>query len=189
MLPTVSLSKSDWSLHRKGPIDQARHNERVKEAIKDSLGDIVSQESIITSDGKKIVKIPIRSLELPRFRFDRGRKKHAGQGQGGPKVGDVIVRAARDKGEIKPGDDTPIDVWLTTADGKPATVIAVRLWIGTEDAKGSIKAKADVEDPNQPSHWHTYGEAPEPIPLEAKLWVEIEPTSGSKLVCSFDLKV
>lgn len=108
---------------------------------------------------------------------------------GTTKVGDVIVRAARDKGEIKPGDDTPIDVWLTTADGKPATVIAVRLWIGTEDAKGSIKAKADVEDPNQPSHWHTYGEAPEPIPLEAKLWVEIEPTSGSKLVCSFDLKV
>src|SRR5918999_3933529 len=90
MLPTVSLSQGDWSLHRKGPIDQARHNERVKEAIKDSLGEIVSQESIITSDGKKIVKVPIRSLELPRFRFDQGRKNHAGQGQGGSKVGDVI---------------------------------------------------------------------------------------------------
>src|SRR4029079_9793412 len=90
MLPTVSLSQHDWSLHRKGPIDQARHNERVKEAIKDSLGEIVSQESIITSDGKKIVKIPIRSLELPRFRYDRGRKNHAGQGEGGSKKGDVI---------------------------------------------------------------------------------------------------
>jgi len=90
MLPTVSLSQGDWSLHRKGPIDQARHNERVKQAIKDSLGEIVSQESIITSDGKKIVKVPIRSLELPRFRYDRGRKNHAGQGQGGSKVGDVV---------------------------------------------------------------------------------------------------
>src|SRR5678816_1763923 len=90
MLPMVSLSRNDWSLHRKGPIDQARHNERVKEAIKDGLGEIVSQESIITSDGKKIVKIPIRSLELPRFRFDRSRKNHAGQGQGKSKVGDVI---------------------------------------------------------------------------------------------------
>ena len=40
MLPTVSLSQGDWSLHRKGPIDQARHNERVKEAIKDSSGKI-----------------------------------------------------------------------------------------------------------------------------------------------------
>jgi uncharacterized protein len=90
MTPTVSLSKNDWSLHRKGPIDQARHNEKVKDAIKGNLGGIVGQESIITSDGKKIVKVPIRSLDLPRFRFDRGRKNHAGQGGGESKVGDVI---------------------------------------------------------------------------------------------------
>src|SRR5207237_6702674 len=98
MLPTVSLSQNDWSLHRKGPIDQARHNERVKEAIKDSLGEIVSQESIITSDGKKIVKVPIRSLELPRFRFDRGRKNHAGQGQGKSKLGDALRQDANGQG-------------------------------------------------------------------------------------------
>jgi sporulation protein YhbH len=100
MLPTVSLSQNDWSLHRKGPIDQARHNERVKEAIKDSLGEIVSQESIITSDGKKIVKVPIRSLELPRFRFDRGRKNHAGQGQGDSKVGDVLGQEPGGQGQV-----------------------------------------------------------------------------------------
>ena len=99
MPPTVSLSQNDWSLHRKGPIDQARHNERVKEAIKDNLGEIVSQESIITSDGKKIVKVPIRSLELPRFRFDRGRKNHAGQGQGKSKVGDVLGQEAQGQGQ------------------------------------------------------------------------------------------
>src|SRR5215212_7937760 len=99
MTATVSLSQHDWSLHRKGPIDQARHNERVKEAIKDSLGEIVSQESIITSDGKKIVKVPIRSLELPRFRFDRGRKNHAGQGQGDSKVGDVLGQEPGGQGQ------------------------------------------------------------------------------------------
>ena len=44
----VSLSQHDWSLHRKGPIDQARHNEKVKEAIKENLADIVGEESIIT---------------------------------------------------------------------------------------------------------------------------------------------
>jgi len=103
MMPTVTLSQSDWSLHRKGPIDQARHNERVKEAIKDSLGEIVSQESIITSDGKKIVKIPIRSLDLPRFRFDRGRKNHAGQGEGKSKVGDVLGQDGTGKPGKGPG--------------------------------------------------------------------------------------
>src|SRR5262245_51395563 len=114
MLPTVSLSQNDWSLHRKGPIDQARHNERVKEAIKDSLGEIVSQESIITSDGKKIVKVPIRSLELPRFRFDRGRKNHAGQGQGGSKIGDVVGQEAPGQGQGKgkqAGDIPGIDYY------------------------------------------------------------------------------
>src|ERR687884_1755941 len=87
---TVSLSKNDWSLHRKGPVDQARHNEKVKEAIKKNLADIVGEESIITADGDKIVKVPIRSLDLPRFRFDNGKRDHVGQGEGGTKVGDVI---------------------------------------------------------------------------------------------------
>ena len=53
-----------------GPIDQERHKEKIKEAIKKNLADIVSEESIILSDGKKVVKVPIRSLEEYRFRYD-----------------------------------------------------------------------------------------------------------------------
>ncbi|HEX2035166.1 MAG TPA: sporulation protein YhbH [Chloroflexota bacterium] len=87
---TLSISKHDWSLHRKGPIDQARHNAKIKEAIRNNLPEIIAEESIITSDGKKIVKVPIRSLDLPHFRFDPKKSKHAGQGQGKSKVGDVI---------------------------------------------------------------------------------------------------
>ena len=42
MLPrTVTLTQNDWSLQRKGPIDQARHNAKVKEVIKDNLPAIV----------------------------------------------------------------------------------------------------------------------------------------------------
>ena len=78
MTATVSLSQHDWSLHRKGPIDQARHNQKVKEAIKRNLADIVSEESIITADGNKVVKVPIRSLDLPHFRYDHRRNKHDG---------------------------------------------------------------------------------------------------------------
>jgi sporulation protein YhbH len=91
--PTISLSQVDWSLHRKGPIDQARHNEKVKEVIRGDLPGIVGEESIITAEGDKIVKIPIRSLDLPRFRFDDNKRQHVGQGQGdgqGSKVGDVV---------------------------------------------------------------------------------------------------
>lgn len=102
-------------------------------------------------------------------------------------IGDLTVRASRDKGEIKASGDAPIDVWLTTADGKPAAVTAVRFWIGIEDAKGSVKAKADIEDPAQPNHWHTHAEVPNPLPEGAKLWVEIE-TGAGKTVGAFDLK-
>ena len=98
MLPHVSLSRNDWTLHRKGPIDQARHNEKVKEAIRGNLDAIVGEEAIITSDGKKVVKVPIRSLDLPHFRFDRGRKNHVGQGQGDSKIGDVLGQEASGQG-------------------------------------------------------------------------------------------
>jgi uncharacterized protein len=98
MLPHISLSRNDWTLHRKGPIDQARHNEKVKEAIRGNLDAIVGEEAIITSDGKKVVKVPIRSLDLPHFRFDRGRKNHVGQGQGDSKIGDVLGQEASGQG-------------------------------------------------------------------------------------------
>ncbi|MBI4506925.1 MAG: sporulation protein YhbH, partial [Chloroflexi bacterium] len=90
MVPVVSVSRHDWSLHRKGPADQARHRERVREAIRANLPEIISEEAIITSDGSRVVKVPIRSLELPRFRYDSGKRDHVGQGSGDSKVGDVI---------------------------------------------------------------------------------------------------
>ncbi len=88
----MSVSQHDWSLHRKGQIDQERHKEKIREAIKKNLSDIVSEESIILSDGKKMVRVPIRSLEEYHFRYDPGRQQHAGQGNGKSKVGDIVAQ-------------------------------------------------------------------------------------------------
>ncbi|WP_339060169.1 sporulation protein YhbH [Tepidibacillus marianensis] len=88
--PLFSVSKEDWSLHRKGYEDQMRHKQKVREAIKKNLPDLVSEESIILSNGKEIVKIPIRSLDEYRFRYNYQKQKLAGQGKG--KVGDVLGR-------------------------------------------------------------------------------------------------
>ena len=92
MSATVSLGQQDWSLHRKGPKDQARHQEKVREVIKGNLGDIISNESIITSDGSKIVKVPVRSLEEYNFRYDPFKREGIGQGDGDSQPGDVIGR-------------------------------------------------------------------------------------------------
>lgn len=88
----MSVQRNDWSLQRKGIIDQDRHKERVRDAIKKNLGSIVSNESIILSKGRKQVKIPMRALDEYKFRFDYRKKKHVGQGDGKTQVGDVIGR-------------------------------------------------------------------------------------------------
>lgn len=105
-------------------------------------------------------------------------------------IGPFLVRASRDQGEIQAGGDAPIDVWLTAADGSAADlskVIAVRFWIGTEKGE-SVKAKAEIENPDQPNHWHTHAEVPQPFPAGSKLWVEIEIAGVGKKYGSFDLK-
>ena len=84
------VSHDDWSLHRKGHIDQQRHREKVREAIRENLADLVAEESIIMSDGDTVIKVPIRSLEEYRFRYDPGDGSHVGQGDGDSQVGDVI---------------------------------------------------------------------------------------------------
>ncbi len=88
----MSVQRNDWSLQRKGIIDQDRHKERIKEAIKKNLGSIVSNEAIILSQGRKTVKVPMRALDEYKFRFDYRKRKHVGQGNGNTQVGDVIGR-------------------------------------------------------------------------------------------------
>lgn len=116
-------------------------------------------------------------------------------GHGGPviqlgtaTVGPFDVKATRDEGQIVAGKDAPIDVTVTPTPGSTAKATAVRFWIGAEDAKGSVKAKADIESPAEPNRWHTHAEIPNPVPAGGKLWIEIEDDKGGKSTGSFDLK-
>ncbi|MDZ4753856.1 MAG: hypothetical protein SGJ11_05100 [Phycisphaerae bacterium] len=98
-------------------------------------------------------------------------------------VDGFVVKASRD-GEIKAGGDAPIDVWISLPAGSTSILATVRFWIGTEDAKGSLKAKAEIENDN----WHTHVEVPDPLPAGSKLWVEFETGTAEKRFLGFDLK-
>ncbi|WP_062284575.1 sporulation protein YhbH [Neomoorella mulderi] len=98
-----SLSREDWSLHRKGYLDQQRHQEKVREAIKKNLPQIITEESIIMGKGKKVVRVPIRSLEEYHFRFNYNQGRNVGQGSGGTQKGTVIGREAPDGAGKGPG--------------------------------------------------------------------------------------
>jgi sporulation protein YhbH len=88
-----ALSNDPWDLHHRGERDRERHNEKIREVIKQNLSDIISQQDIITADQGKLIKIPVRGLELPHIRFDPYSRERIGQGPGGTKPGDVIGRA------------------------------------------------------------------------------------------------
>ena len=109
------VTREDWSLHRKGEVDQQRHREKVREAIKKNLADIITEESIIMSDGKKVYRIPIRSLDEYRIRYDFKKRKHGGMGNGNSKVGDVLAsdrsKGAAGKGKGNAGEKPGIDYY------------------------------------------------------------------------------
>ncbi|TWG29516.1 sporulation protein YhbH [Geobacillus sp. C56-T2] len=93
------VSKEDWSLHRKGHDDQKRHQEKVKEAIKNNLPDLITEESIIMSNGRDVIKIPIRSLDEYKIRYNYEKNKHVGQGNGDSQVGDVVAKDGSGEGQ------------------------------------------------------------------------------------------
>lgn len=88
--PNFVVSREDWSLHRKGYQDQTRHQEKIREAIKQNLPDIVTDESIILSNGRQRVKVPIKSIDEYRFIYNHNKQQHVGQGDGDSQVGDVL---------------------------------------------------------------------------------------------------
>ncbi|MEP7270454.1 MAG: sporulation protein YhbH [Acidobacteriota bacterium] len=115
----MTVQRNDWSLQRKGIIDQERHKERIKDAIRRNLGSIVSNESIILSNGRRTVKVPMRSLDEYKFRYDHRKRKHVGQGDGETKVGDVVGRedpGGQGQGTGQGGDNPGQDYYEAEVD-------------------------------------------------------------------------
>lgn len=95
----------DDGLHQKGERDAKRLQVKLKEALRKDIRKYITEEAIITSDGSRRVKIPIKGLHLPEFRFGDNK---SGEGQGrlgsseqGVKEGDKMVPA---QGTEQPGE-------------------------------------------------------------------------------------
>lgn len=54
-------------------------------------------------------------------------------------------------------------------------VAAVREWVGPEDASGVVVVKTEIEN----DYHHGHIEMPDPIPADARLWIEIEAPDGT----------
>lgn len=98
------MSSPPWELRRRGLKDSLRHDQRVKDAIRKNLRELIAEEAIITSDGQKTVRIPLRYLEQYRFKYGQPQQ---GVGQGTGKKGDVLGQ--RNGNGNGPGSGMPGD--------------------------------------------------------------------------------
>ena len=77
-----------WKLKQRGKRDSDRHKKLINDAIKKNGKDLITEYNIITSDGDKKIKIPIRFLDKYRFKYGRLKDKS--------KIGQGL--------DVKPGD-------------------------------------------------------------------------------------
>ncbi|MBX5464903.1 MAG: DUF444 family protein, partial [Clostridia bacterium] len=78
-----------WELRRRGIRDARRHDQRVREAIRKNLRHLVTEEAIISSDGQRVVRVPVRYLDRYRFRYGFP-QSHQGVGQGEGQPGERL---------------------------------------------------------------------------------------------------
>jgi|CXWL01.1.fsa_nt_gi predicted small lipoprotein YifL len=164
-----------------------------------TLATLAAASSLTGCEDKKPAATPPKPAKADDHAHDHGPTgEHAAPkaGHGGAvialgeqTIGSFTAKATRDEGQIVAGKDAPIDVTITPTAGATTKTAAVRFWIGTQDAKGSVKAKAEIEGPKDPNRWHVHAEIPNPMPAGSKLWVEIEDDKGGTSVGGFDLKV
>jgi sporulation protein YhbH len=86
-----------YELFSRGARDWLRHNQKVREAVKSNLPDLLAGEDLISGSGNKTVAVPVKFLEHARLRLlDPSSQQGAGQGRGEP--GDVL-QPGREEGQ------------------------------------------------------------------------------------------
>ena len=104
---TSSSQRSDRSAR-----DRMRHRQKIKDSIRDNIGDILAEESIIGRDRDKVIKVPIRSVKEYRFIYGDNAPGVA-QGDGEQKPGDVVDPGKDEKGQGQAGSEGGVDAFET----------------------------------------------------------------------------
>src|SRR3954471_23275952 len=85
-----------YELFSRGARDWLRHNQKVREAVKDGLPELLAGGDLMTQPGDGTVLVPVKFLEHARLRLAEGDvQQGAGQGRGEP---GQILQPGRDPG-------------------------------------------------------------------------------------------
>ncbi len=100
----MSVFRKHKSIVDRASSDRARHKKKIDKAIKESIKDVVAEESIIGQNGKKKVRIPVRGLKEYRFVYGNNEdNKSVGSGgehglKRGQKIGKQRANGAAGQG-------------------------------------------------------------------------------------------
>jgi len=91
-----------YELFSRGARDWLRHNDKVRDAVRQQLPDIIAGADVLGS-GSRTVKVPVKMLEHYHFKLNQPRQQQ-GVGQGQAKAGDVLQQGSphgsgKDKGK------------------------------------------------------------------------------------------
>ena len=93
--------------------DRLRHRQKVREAIRNNIADIIAEESIIGKDHNRIIKVPIRGVKEYRFIYGDNTPGVGQGGDGDPKPGDVVGQGEDGKAGQQAGNRPGIDYYET----------------------------------------------------------------------------
>jgi sporulation protein YhbH len=107
------FSSSDALRSDRSAGDRQRHREKLREAIRDNVADIMSEESIIGRNRDRIIKVPIRGIKEYRFVYGDNQPQ-AGAGEGGTEPGQVVGKAQKEGSDAgRAGDQPGVDYYET----------------------------------------------------------------------------
>ncbi|MGH7848015.1 MAG: YeaH/YhbH family protein [Candidatus Binatia bacterium] len=92
--------------------DRLRHRQKVREAIRQNIADIIAEEPIIGKDRDRIIKVPIRGVREYRFVYGEN-VPTVGQGGENSQPGQVVGRGQGDPGNQQAGDQPGVDYYET----------------------------------------------------------------------------
>ncbi|WP_119460967.1 DUF444 family protein [Rhodospirillaceae bacterium SYSU D60014] len=109
-------SASDSLRSDRSATDRLRHRQKVRQAIRENIADIVAEEAIITQDPDRVVKVPIRGIKEYRFVYGKNTPQVAAAGEGEVEKGQVVGKSQAEgpgSGAGDAGDRPGVDYYET----------------------------------------------------------------------------
>jgi uncharacterized sporulation protein YeaH/YhbH (DUF444 family) len=103
----LAILKPDYESSPRGRTDAARHRQKIRDAIRANLPEIIGEEAIITREGRRLLRVPVRGLKSYHFIHSYGAEGGFGSGQG--QKGDVVGRRSKSGRPGQAGDQPGVD--------------------------------------------------------------------------------